>query len=136
MKKSLLLRAAGIIMIISAIVTLVFNIVAIVENGTTYGNEAGNVGAGIFVVFLMDAFPLLVNVLTLIAGIWGAKNWKTPQKAGKCVTIGTLILALNVASVALGVVNAGFTSTVIASMAFLLFPLLYLVGALQLRRSA
>ena len=136
MKKSLLLRVAGILMVFSAVITLAVNIIAIVVNGTTYGSQAGSVGAGIFVVFLMDAFPLLVNVLTLIAGMWGAKNWKAPQKAGKCVAIGTIILVLNIASVVLGVVQAGFTGTIIASMAFLLVPLLYLVGALQLKRAA
>lgn len=135
MKQSVLLRVAGIIMIISAITTLVFNVVAIINNGTTYGSQSGSVGAGIFVVFLMDAFPLLVNILTLIAGIWGARNWKAPQKAGKCVAIGTIILLLNIASVVFGYVQAGFTSTIIVSAAFLIVPILYLAGAVQLKRA-
>ena len=135
MKQSLLLKIAGIIMIISAVITLIFNIVAIASNGITYGSQAGSAGVGIFVVFLMDAFPLLVNALTLIAGIWGARNWKAPQKAGKCVTIGTIILVLNIASVVLGFAQVGFTSTILVSSAFLLVPILYLVGAIQLKRA-
>ena len=133
MKKSRTLWVTGILLALSAAVTLAANIIAIVSNGVSVGEQAGNAGAGIFVVLLMDAFPMLVNVLTLIAGIWGAKSWKAPQKAGKCAVMGIIILILNIAGVVLGFMQVGFTGTIIASMVFLLLPVLYVVGALQLK---
>lgn len=134
MKGSRILQITGVLLAISAVITLVANIIAIISSGAAVGEQAGSTVTGIFVVLLMDAFPMLVNVLTLIAGIWGARNWKTPQKAGKCATIGFIILVLNIVTVVLGVMQAGFTGAVIASIAFLLLPILYVVGALQLKR--
>ena len=133
MKESRLLQITGILLAVSAVITLAANIIAIVSSGVSAGGQAGSAGTGIFVVLLMDFFPMLVNVLTLIAGIWGAKNYGSPQKAGKCVTIGATVLVLNIISMVLGVVQAGFTGAVIASLVFLLLPILYVVGALRLK---
>ena len=134
MRGSRMLQITGVLLAISAVVTLATNIIAIVSSGASVGEQAGSVGTGVFVVLLMDFFPILVNVLTLIAGVWGAKSWRKPQNANKCVTIGFIILALNVISVVLGISQAGFAGMAIASTVFLLIPILYVVGALQLKR--
>lgn len=135
---SRMLQVVGILMLVYGAVELVITLMGILGMGVLIGVAAGSITAGIGVLTLFSLAGLLGAIIMLVAGILGAKNWNQPQKAGSCVAMGVIIVILNALS---GIGDFMNPSTSLGVALFglalgLLFPVLYLVGALKLKSMA
>lgn len=151
MAGSKMLKVCGILFIIFGAISVVVSILAVI--GAAAGIEAANnyaaqgynmdsltASAGIVLGAVIAAaiFSLVGSALELVAGILGVKNWKKPEKATVCVVFGIIVLALTVISLILAIIGGG-TSTgaiVVSIISGLALPVLYLIGALQLKKQA
>ena len=80
---------------------------------------------------------LLGAVIQFVAGIIGVKNYNKPEKATICIVFGILVALIAVVSLAFDLAGGQFglpqVFSILLSMAI---PVLYLVGALQLKKMA
>ena len=140
MSESKLLKIVSILMIIGGAATILIGIMGI-------GSSALLGAAGVTDVVGMPSMGLLVGlsvfgivagVVELVVGIVGVKNWNNPAKAGTCFIMGIVALVLSLISIVLGIVmGSGFTSgTIISILTGLVLPVLYIVGANQLKGAA
>ena len=148
MAGSKMLKVCGIITIIFGAISIVASILAVVGAGAgaSYVAETGELGqeallaTGIIleVVIAAAVLSLVGSVIELIAGILGVKNWNKPEKATICVVFGIIVLALTVISLILSAVGGGTSSAsiVISVICGLALPVLYLIGAIQLKKQA
>ena len=122
--RNTLLFVVGILMIIFGGLGIILNIIALLGVSLLVGN------AGLLTVALI--LSLAGCTAELVAGILGAANADKPQKAGACIMWGIITTAMAV---------LGNIITMAAGGAFnpfglfygLLLPILYLVGAFQLK---
>lgn len=131
MKGSTLLKVISILLIIFSIISLLFLLFSGVI--ASFGVLLGSAGSWALLGLLV--FPSLSVVLELVTGIVGVMNSNKPQKAQSCIMLGIVLLVI----VALGSIST-FTrafdfSDVISVVVGFLLPVLYLVGAVQLKNA-
>lgn len=134
---SKMLKVCSILMIIGAALALVMAIVGFMGLGAIMGAAAGSFAAGFGVAAILMGIASLGAVLQLIAGIMGVKNWDKPQKATGCIVMGIVILVINIISQVGSLMSSQSTgSEVFGIILGLVLPILYLVGAFQLKNQA
>lgn len=134
---SKMLKVCGILMIIGAALALVMSIIALLGVGTVMGLAAGSLAAGFGIATVFMVIASLGAVLQLIAGIVGVSNWDKPQNAGRCIVLGFIIVILNVISQLGTLLSTQSTGGEIFTVLLgLVIPVLYLVGAFQLKKQA
>ena len=84
---------------------------------------------------VLQYLSLLGSILQLVAGIMGAKNKNIPANGKKCFTLGIIVILLAVAGNVMTVALGGEFSVLGLALGAVL-PVLYIVGALQLKKSA
>lgn len=119
-KKSTLLQVISILQIVFSGIAALILLLALV---------AGTVLASGLVIFA-SLIGLASAGFNLYAGIVGVKNCAKPENAQKCFTIGVIMVVLAGVNVVLGLVSNGFS---ISSITNLVLPVLYLIGANQLK---
>ena len=127
------LKVTGILMIIGGVFTIVFSILAVVGVGAlaaTLGTEAD-----LGLLMVSSIIGLISGVVSLIAGITGAKNANKPEKATACIAFGCLTVLLSILGSILNVVG-GNQFSVLGLITGLIVPALYLVGAFQNKKRA
>lgn len=124
MKGSKLLQIISYIMLIAAALSLV--VVLFFSGLLTAG-----AGGGFLFILLLLVLPILISVVELIAGIVGVKNWANPAKAKTCITLGIVVIVLSLISNIYSIVNG--TTDFVSIVAGLVVPILYLIGAFQLK---
>ena len=127
------LKVTGILMIIGGVFTIVFSILAVVGVGAlaaTLGTEAD-----LGLLMVSSIIGLISGVVSLIAGITGAKNANKPEKATACIAFGCLTVLLSILGTILNVVG-GNQFSVLGLITGLIVPALYLVGAFQNKKRA
>ncbi len=127
------LKVTGILMIIGGVFTIIFSILAVVGVGAlaaTLGTEAD-----LGLLMVSSIIGLISGVVSLIAGITGAKNANKPEKATACIAFGCLTVLLSILGTILNVVG-GNQFSVLGLITGLIVPALYLVGAFQNKKRA
>lgn len=116
---SKMLKVTGILMIIGGALALVIALIAVIGIAAAASLAAGALGGGI----------------ELAAGILGVKNWNQPAKAQPCIVLGAIIIALSVLSNILSI-SSGSEFNLFTLLLGLVLPVLYLIGAVQLKNMA
>ena len=133
---SKMLKVTGILMIIGGALALVIALIAVIGIATAASLAAGALGGGIIALAVIASIlALLGGGIELAAGILGVKNWNQPAKAQSCIVFGAIIIALSVLSNILNLAS-GSEFNLFSLLLGLVLPVLYLIGAVQLKNMA
>ena len=133
---SKMLKVTGILMIIGGALALVIALIAVIGIAAAASLAAGALGGGIIALAVIASIlALLGGGIELVAGILGVKNWNQPAKAQSCIVFGAIIIALSVLSNILNLAS-GSEFNLFSLLLGLVLPVLYLVGAVQLKNMA
>lgn len=133
---SKMLKVTGILMIIGGALALVIAIIAVIRIAAAASLAAGVLGGGIIALAVIASIlALLGGGIELAAGILGVKNWNQPAKAQSCIVFGAIIIALSVLSNILNL-TSGSEFNLFTLLLGLVLPVLYLIGAVQLKNMA
>lgn len=133
---SKMLKVTGILMIIGGALALVIAIIAVIGIAAAASLAAGALGGGIIALAVIASIlALLGGGIELVAGILGVKNWNQPTKAQSCIVFGAIIIALSVLSNILNLAS-GSEFNLFSLLLGLVLPVLYLIGAVQLKNMA
>lgn len=133
---SKMLKVTGILMIIGGALALVIAIIAVIRIAAAASLAAGVLGGGIIALAVIASIlALLGGGIELAAGILGVKNWNQPAKAQSCIVFGAIIIALSVLSNILNLAS-GSEFNLFTLLLGLVLPVLYLIGAVQLKNMA
>ncbi len=126
---SRLLQVTGILNIIGGGLSIVLAVLALVAALALLG------GVGAMIILAAVAVTLIAAVVQLVAGILGAKNWQQPDKAMPCIIFGIIIIVM----VGISTIMNLFSGTGLNYFSLVLglaLPILYLIGAFQLKGMA
>lgn len=133
---SKMLKVTGILMIIGGALALVIALIAVIRIAAAASLAAGALGGGIIALAVIASIlSLLGGGIELAAGILGVKNWNQPAKAQSCIVFGAIIIALSVLSNILNL-TSGSEFNLFTLLLGLVLPVLYLIGAVQLKNMA
>ena len=133
---SKMLKVTGILMIIGGALALVIALIAVIGIAAAASLAAGALGGGIIALAVIASIlALLGGGVELAAGILGVKNWNQPAKAQSCIVFGAIIIALSVLSNILNLAS-GSEFNLFTLLLGLVLPVLYLIGAVQLKNMA
>lgn len=133
---SKMLKVTGILMIIGGALSLVIALIAVIGIAAAASLAAGALGGGIIALAVIASIlALLGGGIELAAGILGVKNWNQPAKAQSCIVFGAIIIALSVLSNILNLAS-GSEFNLFTLLLGLVLPVLYLIGAVQLKNMA
>lgn len=133
---SKMLKVTGILMIIGGALSLVIALIAVIGIAAAASLAAGALGGGIIALAVIASIlALLGGGIELAAGILGVKNWNQPAKAQSCIVFGAIIIALSVLSNILNLAS-GSEFNLFSLLLGLVLPVLYLIGAVQLKNMA
>ena len=126
MKGSTLLKVTSILSIIGGAIGLIVGAIAAFSAAILIemGAPALYVVACILVV--------VAAIVELIAGIIGVVNCTKPEKAQSCIVIGIIVIALSLLGNILTIACGG-EFDVVSLLTGLVIPVLYLIGAIQLK---
>ena len=129
---SKLLKVIGILMIIFGAIAIVISLLAIGGVALISASLGGNIGLYWIAIIL----NIVGAVFEFVSGIIGVKNWDKPEKAKTCVILGIVCIAIPVISniITLAVYSESFN--VFSLIISLVVPVLYLIGAMQLKNKA
>jgi len=140
-KSSKLLKIAGILMIIIGSIALLLSFLA-VACSALISNAAGAIGdadinAAANMLMIASILMLAGAVIQFVAGIVGVANHNKPAKANVCIVFGVLVVLIYAVNIVLNITSGAEAFTLIVSLvAGLVIPLLYLIGAFQLKKLA
>lgn len=134
---SKVLKICSVLMIIGAAVVLVISLLALLGLGTLMGLAAEDMATGFGIAAVFMVIASLGAILQLVAGILGVRNWNNPAKAQSCIVMGIVILVINIISQIGNIANSQSAgNAVFYALLGLVLPVLYLVGAFQLKKQA
>lgn len=132
---SKMLKVTGILMIIGGALSLIIALVAIVGLAAAASLAGGMVGVVVLLAVVASIVAIVGGGIELAAGILGVKNWNQPAKAQPCIVLGAIIIALSVVSNILSI-SSGSEFNLFTLLLGLVLPVLYLIGAVQLKNMA
>lgn len=132
---SKMLKVTGILMIIGGALSLIIALVAIVGLAAAASLAGGMVGVVVLLAVVASIVAIVGGGIELVAGILGVKNWNQPAKAQSCIVFGAIIIALSVLSNILNLAS-GSEFNLFSLLLGLVLPVLYLIGAVQLKNMA
>lgn len=136
-QKNTFLKVMGIIMIVGGILGIILSIISLLGVGALAAMAAaGGVEFSSALLIVSAILAIVGSVVELIAGISGVKNCDKPQMAKKCMILGIAIIALNIISTILVIIDYPESFSVFSVALGLVVPVLYLVAALQLKKAA
>lgn len=130
--KNKLLHVCGILMIIGGAIAIITGIVSLAGAGVLVAVGEGE-GVAAFPLYAAIAISLVGGALELFAGIMGVKNCAAPDKAALCIVLGIAVIALCVISNALTLIAYPASFGILSVILGLVLPVLYLIGAVQLK---
>ena len=130
-----MLKVCGILMIIGGSLGILINIIAVIGVGAVAA-LAAYAGAGMIVGLLTFACILMLagSVMELVTGILGVKNRDKPEKVKSCITCCFIVIALSLLGTVLTIVSGGSVNF-FSLLLSLVLPVLYLIGAFQLKKA-
>ena len=141
-KGKTLLMVSGILLILWNLISVISGIIGIVGSlagglalGMMGSAAAGATFGGLLVVAFI--FAMILQLFYFICGIIGVANAAKPQKAGKCYTLGIVMLVLAAIGLVLAFMNGNATaSSMVGSLVSLVLPILYVMGASKNKQNA
>ena len=135
MQKNQMLKVCGILMIIGGSLGILINIIAVVGVGAVAA-LAAYAGAGVIVGLLTFACILMLagSVMELVTGILGVKTCDKPEKVKSCITCCIIVIALSLLGTVLTIISGGSVNF-FSLLLSLVLPVLYLIGAFQLKKA-
>lgn len=129
-KGSSFLKVTGILMIISASISLIVDIFSFFLGAAADALGASEIGN---IFYLASVILLIDAVVEMVAGIMGVAFCKKPEKANGCLVMGIIVAALCVVGTIFNIVsgNEFGTSTIFSLLLGLVIPVLYIVGAVK-----
>lgn len=126
-----MLKVSSILLIIGGAIATILGIVALLGVGAIHAIFGDEIPIGL--LYAVAGLTLASGVLSLVAGIVGVGACKNPEKSGKCIILGVIVVILTVIGQILNM-KAGnqfdFTSIIIG----LILPVVYIVGASQVKK--
>ena len=122
------LRVCGILMIIGAIFSLFFAVVAVI----VVKQPGSGLNTPIHWVSVVLAF--VGSAIELIAGILGVRYADKPEKAKTCIVCGALVILMTLLSQVISAVSGGEVNFLNA-LTGLLVPIQYVIGAFKNQRA-
>ena len=122
------LRVCGILMIIGAILSLVFAVIAVI----VIRQPGSGLNTPIHWVSVVLAF--VGSLIELIAGVMGVRYADRPEKAKPCIVCGVLVILMTLLSQVISAVSGGEVNFLNA-LTGLLVPILYVIGAFKNQRA-
>ena len=140
-KSSKLLKVSSIFLIVFGIVGLVVSIIGLIFAGAV---DVGAAGVGThdaellgLIITIAAVVGLVSALITLVAGVLGVKNHANPEKATVCIVLGIIILVSTISETVLTIAGENFDAlNIIFAVLGLVIPILYVVGAFQLKGMA
>lgn len=128
-RKSTMLFVVGILLIIFGGLSLIGTL-ALIAGGSILGAAFGSAAlTGILLVASLIAGA--AGILDLYAGIKGVTNSNKPENAQSCITIAYVLIGFQAVSI---IINFFAGSLSFSSFLGLVLPILYLIGANQLKK--
>lgn len=125
---SKMLQVVSILMVVFGAIATVFDLIGLI---------------GVFALIALGASPLLIlayilliagGIAELVVGIIGVVNCKNPEKGQMLLVCGVVIIVLTLLGNILYMIFDSFN--VFSLVSGMLFPILFTVGAVQLKNSA
>lgn len=136
MKGKMYLKVMGILFIIGAALGIVLLLIAGGLSALFFNLEYYT-GTEVAVSVVSIIFGLIAVVVRLIAGILGVKNCEKPEKANVCLGWGIALIALEVLSFIYTIItDPSGIFNIFNIFLGLVFPVLYIVGAVLNKKSA
>ena len=140
---STMLKVTSILMIVFAALGLVVDISTIAGYSWIWDYD-GKYGIDLTLFTIALILLVVAVVVELAAGIVGVINWDKREKAGLCMMLGVAVIVLVVVGNVLSIVavnklyssigyGSGDTSTLFTGFLGLIIPVLYVIGASQLK---
>ena len=132
-KSNVLLKVAGILMIVGGAIAMVVGIIAVIAALAVAAIAGSEADTGLLTI---AAILVLVSaIVEFIAGILGAANASKPEKAQTCIIFGVIVIICSLLGNVITIV-AGGTFNVFSAILGLALPVLYLIGAFQSKSRA
>ncbi|WP_071704909.1 hypothetical protein [Murdochiella vaginalis] len=128
-----MLKVSSILLIIGGAIATILGIVSLLGVGALHSIFGDDLPVGL--LYAVAGFALASGVLTLIAGIVGVGACKKPEKAGTCIILGVIVVILTVIGQVLNM-KAGNQFDITSIVIGLLLPVVYIVGASQVKKMA
>ena len=146
---SKLLKVTSILMIIGGILGAIFSVLSVLLAGvltaafTTPEAQQAVADQGVSVstttisaiVWVAVIILVISSVIEIIAGVKGKKNWNNPAAAQTLIIFGIVCAVLSVLGNVL-FASGGAGSQIISYITGLVLPVLYIIGAVQLKKQA
>ena len=141
---SKLLKVISILMIIGGIIGAIVSIFSILGAGVLSAASGDaqlqqaaaasgtNMGAVNALVWVSVVFMVISSVVEIVAGVKGVKNWSNPAAAKSLLTLGVVCAVISVIGTIISAIGGSFS--VVSLILGLLFPVLYIIGANQLKK--
>ena len=145
MKGSKLLKVSSILMIIGGIIGAVFSVILILgavgitalssnpemqQAASESGLTTGTISA---VVWISAIIMVISSVVEIIAGVKGKKNWNNPAMAKSLIILGIVCAVISLVGNIL--YATADTLSIVSILTGLILPVLYIIGAVQLKKS-
>lgn len=146
---SKLLKVTSILMIIGGILGAIFSVLSVLLAGVltaaftnpdaqqAVADQGVSVSTTAISAIVWVAVIILVisAVIEIIAGVKGKKNWNNPAAAKTLIIFGIVCAVLSVLGNVL-FASGGAGSQIISYITGLVLPVLYIIGAVQLKKQA
>ncbi len=131
-KGSSFLKVTGILMIISASISLVIDTSSFFLGAAFDALGAKDVGN---FIYLASVIMLIDAAVEMVAGIMGVAFCKKPEKANVCLVMGIIVAVLCVVGTIFSIASGTDfgASTIFSLLLGLVIPVLYIVGAVKNR---
>lgn len=126
-----MLKVSSILLIIGGAIAIIMGIVALLGVGAIHAIFGDEIPIGL--LYAVSGLALASGVLSLVAGIVGVGACKNPEKSGKCIILGVMVVILTVIGQILNMKVGNqfdFTSIIIG----LILPVVYIVGASRVKK--
>lgn len=129
---SKLLKVVSILMIVFGAIGIVFDIIAVAGIAAV----SAYLGSSIGMYWIALICAVIGTIVEFVAGIIGIRSWDKPEKAQTCVILGCICVGITVLSNILTLVSYSQGFNVFSLLTGLVIPVLFLIGAFQLKKQA
>lgn len=87
-------------------------------------------------MYISSIFAIALSIILTIIGIMGIINYNKPEKAKICIIAGLIhVILLTISNIfTIFATNGSLTAIIVFSIISYIIPILYLVGAFQLKK--
>ena len=136
MKQSKLLKIMGIIMTIFGFLSTLSNIFSVALVMLSSKSELNSMYTSYTNMYISSIFAIALSIILTIIGIMGTINYNKPEKAKICIIAGLIhVILLTISNIfTIFATNGSLTAIIVFSIISYIIPILYLVGAFQLKK--